>query len=133
MKKLLDAMKRYEGWQPGSGNTMTPDGKMKPLSPKDIIPGANSNTCKQCHQSVTTATVTRSPIALDLDGDGVETTALADGSYFDHDGNGFAEQTGWVSSDDGLLVMDRDGNGTIDSGKELFGNQTVLSNGQKGK
>lgn len=51
----------------------------------------------------TTAKTTASPIILDLDGDGVETTGVADGAYFDHDGNGFAEQTGWASSDDGIL------------------------------
>jgi len=39
---------------------------------------------------------TASPIVFDLDGDGVETSALRVGAYFDHDGNGFAEQTGWV-------------------------------------
>ena len=68
---------------------------------------------------------------VDLDGDGIETTNVKDGAYFDHDGNGFSEQTGWAGADDGLLVMDRDGNGTIDSGKELFGDETILSNGQK--
>ncbi|MEW6609637.1 MAG: Mbeg1-like protein, partial [bacterium] len=31
-----------------------------------------------------------SPITLDLDRDGVETTHVKDGAYFDHDGNGFA-------------------------------------------
>ncbi len=72
-----------------------------------------------------------SPVIFDLDGDGVETTGLKGGSYFDHDGNGFAEETGWVKSDDGLLVMDRNGDGKIDTGKELFGNETILSNGQK--
>ena len=72
-----------------------------------------------------------SPIILDLDKDGVETTAVGNWTYFDHDGNGFAENTGWVSPDDGLLVMDRDGNGTIDTGKELFGSETLLNNGQK--
>jgi len=70
-----------------------------------------------------------SPIVLDLDGDGVETTGLKEGAYFDHDGNGFAEQTGWASGDDGLLVMDRNGDGKIDTGKELFGNQTLMADG----
>jgi len=80
----------------------------------------------------TAATKIASPVILDLDGDGVETTSIADGgAYFDHDGNGFAEQTGWAGADDGLLVMDRDGNGTIDTGKELFGDQTILNNGQR--
>ena len=71
------------------------------------------------------------PIILDLDGDGVETTGVKAGAYFDHAGDGFAEQTGWVGADDGLLVYDRNGNGTIDSGAELFGNNTMLANGSK--
>ncbi|MFA6413553.1 MAG: calcium-binding protein, partial [Syntrophales bacterium] len=70
-----------------------------------------------------------SPIILDLDGDGVETIGVKDGAYFDHDGNSFAEQTGWASADDGLLVLDRNADGKIDTGKELFGNQTLLSGG----
>ena len=71
------------------------------------------------------------PIILDLDGDGVETTGVKAGAYFDHAGDGFAEQTGWVGADDGLLVYDRNGNGVIDSGAELFGNNTMLANGSK--
>ncbi|HDG1679467.1 TPA: hypothetical protein PFE09_004369, partial [Kluyvera ascorbata] len=62
-----------------------------------------------------------SPIILDLDRDGIETLAKQAGIFFDHDGNHFAENTGWVSADDGLLVIDKDGNGKIDSGNELFG------------
>jgi hypothetical protein len=73
----------------------------------------------------------RDPLVLDLDGDGIETTSVKAGAYFDHDGNGFAEQTGWASSDDGLLVMDRNADGVINDGTELFGDQTVLQNGQK--
>ncbi len=72
---------------------------------------------------------TSSPLILDLDGDGVETKGLVSGAFFDHAGDGFREETGWVGSDDGLLVLDRNGNGTIDDGRELFGNQTPLSNG----
>lgn len=70
------------------------------------------------------------PIVLDLDGDGVETTALATSTaHFDLDANGFAERTGWVSPDDGLLVRDLNGNGIIDDGTELFGSATHLPNG----
>lgn len=72
------------------------------------------------------------PLALDLDGDGIELAALdnPDGSslsnvHFDLDGNGFAERTGWVSSDDGILVRDINQNGTVDNVTELFGSSTV--------
>jgi hypothetical protein len=71
-----------------------------------------------------------SPLVLDLNGDGVKTTALTDGAYFDHDKNGFAEQTGWASPEDGILVLDRNNDGIINDGGELFGNGTVLQNGQ---
>ena len=70
-----------------------------------------------------------SPLILDLDGDGVETISINAGANFDHDGNGFAEATGWVGDDDGLLVFDRNGNGRIDNGSELFGNSTFLVGG----
>ncbi|MBZ0146916.1 MAG: hypothetical protein K8F62_05145, partial [Pseudorhodoplanes sp.] len=69
------------------------------------------------------------PIILDIDGDGIETIGVFAGAYFDHDGNGFAEATGWVAPDDGLLVWDRNANGRIDDGSELFGNRTRLNNG----
>ena len=74
---------------------------------------------------------TRSPLVIDLDGDGIETLTAAGGVYFDHDGNGFRENSGWVGQDDGLLVRDINGNGQIDDGSELFGNHTLLSNGEK--
>ena len=89
------------------------------------------------HQSFTTAITAAPPaprgcpLVLDLDGDGIETTSLNDGSYFDHDANGFAEKTGWVASDDGLLVMDRNGDRIVNDGKELFGDQTILKSGTK--
>jgi len=70
------------------------------------------------------------PLILDLDGDGIETVNVKDGAYFDHDGNGFAEKTGWAASDDGLLVMDRNSDGVINDGAELFGDQTILQGGQ---
>ena len=71
----------------------------------------------------------RDPIILDLDGDGIETIARSANVHFDHDLNGFAEQSGWVGRDDALLVRDLDGDGNISSGAELFGDHTRLGNG----
>ena len=71
----------------------------------------------------------RDPVTVDLDGDGVETISSENGVYFDLDASGTAEKTGWIAPDDGLVVMDRDGNGTIDNGRELFGDATVLKDG----
>ena len=70
-----------------------------------------------------------SPIVFDLDGDGVKTLSLAATRHFDLDNSGFAEQTAWVDSGDGLLVLDLDGNGRIERGAELFGNHTALGDG----
>ena len=71
------------------------------------------------------------PLALDLDGDGIETISAAgfSGSLFDHNGDKIRTATGWVAADDGLLVRDLNGNGIIDNGAELFGNNTKLANG----
>lgn len=75
------------------------------------------------------------PLVLDLDGDGIETTSTRNGSIilFDHDGDGIKTGTGWVKPDDGWLVLDRNGNGTMDSGHELFGVNTIKSNGHLAK
>jgi hypothetical protein len=70
------------------------------------------------------------PIVFDLDGDGIETVGLKAGVKFDGNADGIKTTTGWVGKDDGMLVWDRNGNGQIDSGRELFGDQTVLANGQ---
>jgi len=66
------------------------------------------------------------PLVLDLDGDGIELTTLSSFSpQFYLNSDGFAERTGWVSSDDGMLAIDLNNNGKIDNGSELFGNATM--------
>ncbi len=62
------------------------------------------------------------PIVIDLDGDGVETVSRTDSKgKFDLLGTGSAIKSGWVGSDDGLLVIDTNSNGFIDDISELFG------------
>ncbi|MFA7317403.1 MAG: hypothetical protein WC029_07560, partial [Sulfuricella sp.] len=52
------------------------------------------------------------PLTLDLDGDGLETVGIDPNAptLFDHNADGIKTGTGWVSADDGMLVMDRNGN-----------------------
>ncbi|MBQ9682549.1 MAG: hypothetical protein IJV35_04690 [Neisseriaceae bacterium] len=66
------------------------------------------------------------PLVLDLDGDGIELVNANgwNGVQFDFNGNGIKTATQWVKADDGLLVWDRNGNGVIDDGSELFGQDT---------
>ena len=68
-----------------------------------------------------------SPIIIDVAGDGFSLTDAAHGVDFDFDGNGKKIRIAWTASgsDDAWLVLDRNGNGLIDSAKEMFGNITA--------
>jgi hypothetical protein len=68
-----------------------------------------------------------SPIVVDVLGDGFNLTNASTGVFFDIEGRGSSRRLSWTAedSDDAWLALDRNNNGLIDSGKELFGNITA--------
>ncbi|MCI6178399.1 MAG: hypothetical protein MR658_06195 [Campylobacter sp.] len=74
------------------------------------------------------------PIALDLNANGkIDTLSLENGVFFDHNGDDIAFKSSWISSADGILARDINGDKEINSGAELFGNFTRLKNGELAK
>jgi hypothetical protein len=84
--------------------------------------------------SVRTASATcpTSPLILDLNGDGIQTTDLFSPVWFDLNGDGAPERVAWTCgwTEEGFLWLDLNRNGIVDGGRELFGQGTLLPSGE---
>lgn len=73
-----------------------------------------------------------SPIIIGLDHANYELTGADDPVRFDLDADGVSERLAWTArgSAQAFLALDRNGNGAIDDGRELFGTYTPLASGR---
>lgn len=79
-----------------------------------------------CTSSGWTCGCNESPIIFDMEGDGISLTPAEEGVRFDLNHDGVREKIAWTArgGDDAWLVVDRNGNGRIDDGGEMFGNHS---------
>jgi hypothetical protein len=92
-------------------------------SPSDCEQGPQIWCERQC-KCRTPEQCASSPLILDVAGNGFALTDAGSGVDFDLDSDATRERLAWTAaaSDDAWLALDRNSNGTIDNGTELFGN-----------
>jgi hypothetical protein len=122
VKDFEEFLEFYEEYMDLNGDGESGDGYDDPSDP-------NEDTGEDIEDDVDDAGNTpapRDPLAVDLGESGITLTSVDNGVYFDLDKNGFAEKTAWIGPEDGFLAFDRNGNGKIDNGGELFGDQVEI-------
>jgi hypothetical protein len=98
-------------------------GEYEPPPSSDPCEGVTCELRYFCFDGVC---MNQSPILVDVLGNGFSLTDASGGVNFDFNGDGIGDHLAWTAlgSDDAWLVLDRDFNGSIDNGRELFGNIT---------
>lgn len=95
---------------------------------------SNGECCSDVCSELRTCGQPPTPILIGLESNSrnYHLTSVTEGVRFDLNANGFEELVAWTqaSSEVAFLAMDRNSNGRIDDGSELFGNLTPKANGQ---
>ena len=119
--------------QAGQYSSFTLNPPECPPTHRDCDPGSEQNCNDQVGRLWNPDTcrcenpLIHTPILVDTLGDGFHLTDAINGVDFDLESDGSNERLAWTApgSDDAWLVLDRNGNGRIDNGTEMFSNFTA--------
>ena len=102
------------------------------ILPSILIPNRTESLEHFTQAQSTSPTTFIDPIIIDLNNDGkLSTTTIDNGTYFDHQNDGFAETSAWVFPEDGILAIDKNNDGIINNGSEIFGDNYIKGDGTK--
>jgi hypothetical protein len=135
--RALRTSQNYDGCEYGVSSYLEPNDVTATIQTRTRHPGGVYTTTYRCAGTCTAVcappgnsggTDTQCPgyccpLLVDLGDHGYDLTSAAEGVAFDIDADGVSEAISWTAAGaaDAFLALDRNGNGTIDSGAELFG------------
>ncbi|MDD4855045.1 MAG: Calx-beta domain-containing protein, partial [Sulfuricurvum sp.] len=128
-------------WIDANGDGVTDTGELKTLSEMGVTSLTLNSATPYIPTTENTNTIIQETTFTDANGEGImrdvlfryeNTSTNTDGVYFDMDGNGIKEKMlTWTDPNEWMVVKDINGDGIINSGREVVGNNMILSNGTK--